>query len=293
MTGLEIGSTLSGTVRVHDGDYNENLLISRPATIDGNYTGTVARLTGTGAGSAVVVTGTTGVTIDGLHISGGKASGLGHSTGGGVSVHLGTALVSSSVITGNEATSGGGVACGPGSKLTVTNSVIAYNNSTATGGGAVGRTVTVFNSIVYSNSLSSGAPIDIAPACTVAFSYTTSPTAGTGNRDPSYGSPLMTDPANGDFSLQPGSACVDVGAPSLSPTSTITAPPGDITGAPRPAHEKPRTAIRAPDSTGPECRLHRVPWVGPSDGPHGCRLHVPHHAGVCRPDCGGGGNQPA
>jgi hypothetical protein len=157
---------------------------SNTITFAGNVTGTISlnnaagalptitndlTIQGPGAGSLTVqrpssaaafrifVTGpSTIVTIAGLTISGGQATGT-NNKGGGI-FSSGTLTVQNAVVSGNAADSGGGLYSEDGPMLTILNSTISGNSATGSGGG-VGdfqENVIIQNSTISGNSASEG-----------------------------------------------------------------------------------------------------------------------------------------
>ena len=101
-----------GTVKLAAGDYNESVVATRPVTIDGDYTGTKATVTGIGSSSTIFTAGSP-VTIDGLRILHDAGTPL---YGGGIRSAGATTLVSNCVIEGNRVVRYGGGINGGGAE---------------------------------------------------------------------------------------------------------------------------------------------------------------------------------
>ncbi len=129
--------------------------------------------------------------------------------GGGLRNHTGTVtLTKCSFINNNGTNRGGGVYNNDGN-VTVTN--CTFSGNTATSGGAIGQhnsTTTVKNSIMWGNSSAVWVQSGSAPAT---YSDIQGGYSGTGNIN---ADPLFVDAANGDYSLDANSPCVDTGDPA-------------------------------------------------------------------------------
>lgn len=132
--------------------------------------------------------------------------------GGGV--HLAgnaSAVLTNNTIVGNLATEGGGIGSHGDLFLTLTNNTVAQN----TGGGILCPLASVItNCILWGNS---GGP-DLMGSWATYSDIGTGELAGEGNIS---ADPLFLDPTAGDYHLQPGSPCIDVGndlAPGLTDT---------------------------------------------------------------------------
>jgi hypothetical protein len=133
------------------------------ATIAGNSTAfRIIMIAGAAGGS---------LSLNGITITGGKASGQGPAGfGGGIFNFAGTLDLNKSVVTGNTATSaGGGIASGtmgpgPGATLSLNNSEVSWNTvpSSGQGGGgilSISGTLDINNSTIAHNSASGGGGI--------------------------------------------------------------------------------------------------------------------------------------
>jgi hypothetical protein len=117
--------------------------ITQPTTLDAQ-----------GAGRVMVISGTITPTVEGLHITGGNASGLGgdpigYDAGGGMYVYTAAATVSGCVVVSNTSSNsgagrGGGVFIS-GSVATLQNNVIT-NNMASTGGSGQGGGLFLYDS---------------------------------------------------------------------------------------------------------------------------------------------------
>jgi hypothetical protein len=135
--------------------------------------------------------------------------------------------MSNMLLTGNEASVGGGMLAG--GEVAAVNCTIAGNVAGEEGGGiAVGGIVSVENSILWGNvaagmSDEAAQIVDIADGViSLDFSAVqglTGNLGGTGNID---ADPLFVDPDNGDFRLLPGSPCIDAGDNTAVPEDIDT-----------------------------------------------------------------------
>ncbi len=154
------------------------------------------------------------ITMEHCEIS--RNSVLADGPGGGVSTESSAAALANCVIAGNTAYAGGGIFSSILSTTTLTNCTIIGNAAYGdTSGGArvsAGASVTMTDCILWSDS-----PDEIhVSSGTVAatFSDIQGAYAGTGNID---ADPLFVDAANGDYTLQAGSPCIDAGDPESAP----------------------------------------------------------------------------
>ena len=168
--------------------------------------------------------------------------------GGAINMLVAEASIVSCVFDSNDAQHGGAILADIGSDASVHNSLFVANNGSLTGGGLrlsngsqfdVGTctfydntsnfgsavfsnfndnsTPLVANSIIIGNEdpsfFSPTTPIDVLYSC-VEEGYD-----GPGNID---ADPMLTDPEIGDFSLQPGSPCIDAGTNTKVPEPLLT-----------------------------------------------------------------------
>ena len=160
----------------------------------------------------------------------------------GISLRL---VLDHTVLKGNSAGAGGGGLCDRAGWLSLTNSTIAANSSAHGGGGLVligsdaapltatlrnctiahntsgpessalvvgtKGSATMVNCIIWGNS--GGTIHATTTALDATYSCIQGGWSGWGNIDDD---PLFVDPASGDYSLSPGSPCVDTGSPNLS-----------------------------------------------------------------------------
>jgi parallel beta-helix repeat protein/predicted outer membrane repeat protein len=143
-----------------------------------------------------------------------------NSYGGGLSISFATAWVTRTVFTGNSATLNGGglhVSYATG-KAYVDRCTFTGNNAVRGGGVFVtadhAAYADIHNSVLWGNS-PNGLEVN-AGVANVAYTdiqggIPTGATDGTGNID---ADPLFVDAAGGDYSLQPGSPCIDAGDPA-------------------------------------------------------------------------------
>jgi fibronectin-binding autotransporter adhesin len=132
--------------------------------------------------------------------------------GGGLRISTSTATIKNCTITSNSASSHGGGFYNDGSNVTVVNSTIS-DNTTGVAGGAIRQhvaTTTIQNTIIWGNSV--GQIEVVSGTLTATYSDIQGGYAGTGNIDTD---PLFVDVANGDYSLQGGSPCIDTGHPMM------------------------------------------------------------------------------
>ena len=162
------GGTITLSNLVGDGttdiDINFDAGVSGALTIDGDINGggtADITLDGNGTDRVIDIMGAnTDVTLNGLVITGGDAIGI--ETGGGIRQQGGSELtISDSVITGNTAEDGGGIASeDTGTTLTITGSTISDNNAaTGFGGGLFtfdGANTTISDSTFSGNIGGSG-----------------------------------------------------------------------------------------------------------------------------------------
>ncbi|TDJ57009.1 MAG: hypothetical protein E2O40_03610 [Planctomycetota bacterium] len=148
--------------------------------------------------------------------------------GGGISIFGGSrvTLVSNCSFSGNSAGErGGGMENGGGGLQVVTNCTFTDNSSGMPGGGTYNSdgNPTFSNCIFWANQ-----PDQIFPDGDgeVAYSNVQDGWPGTGNID---ADPMFVDPDNGDFSLQPGSPCIDA-ADNTAVQEDVTT---DLDGNPR------------------------------------------------------------
>lgn len=152
--------------------------------------------------------------------------------GGGADLRTGTGgeiLVTNSLFAGNEGNRGGGLHVGmcAGGKVDIVNSTIAHNApsglhtrvapSTLEGRPGVGA-LRIANSIIQHNeSIFEG--LDARATPVILYSNIDGGAEGEGNLDTD---PLFVDPARYDYSLQPGSACIDAGDNEALPAGVTT-----------------------------------------------------------------------
>jgi len=156
-----------------------------------------------------------------------RISGNSGANGGGLSLDQCTTSVINNEITGNSATADGGGIYSSGSTATITNNTVSGNSAGQRGGGLAavgGSTLTVTNTILWDDSAVQGAEIyeDGTSACTVRYSDVEGVWPGLGN--------ISADPAFagvGDYHLQDGSPCIDIGDSGAAgmPTSDLDEDP--------------------------------------------------------------------
>jgi hypothetical protein len=133
------------------GVVTQTVYVSKTVTIRGGYSAGFSdwnpalyttTLDAQGQGRVFYIIGNISPTIEGLHVTGGDAAGLGgyeyygtYDAGGGVYVMTATVALSHNQVFSNAATSGGGVFLGYSSGKVDGNTI--FNNSVATGGGGV------------------------------------------------------------------------------------------------------------------------------------------------------------
>jgi hypothetical protein len=145
------------------------------------------------------------------------------SMGGGICCVSGTGTVYNCVVVSNSAGSGGGVHCDTGG--VVRNSTITGNTAGEGGGVHIYRGGKLHNSIVFDNSATTNANWRVTNSGVSNFAYCcTTPSVGIACiTNP----PQFVDASTNDYRLQPGSPCVDAGAPGSTPKA-------DHLGVPRP-----------------------------------------------------------
>ena len=154
---------------------------------------------------------------------------LGNSAANGAGLYLDqcTTSVINNEITDNSATTdGGGIYCS-GSTATITNNTVSGNSAGQRGGGLAaesGSTLTVTNTILWADSAVQGAEIyeDATSGGTVRYSDVEGVWPGLGN--------ISANPAfagAGDYHLQDGSPCIDIGDSGAAglPTSDLDEDP--------------------------------------------------------------------
>jgi predicted outer membrane repeat protein len=164
---ITAASNPGDTVIVAAGTYYENIIFRPGKTITLVSENGAASTVIDGGNSGTVVTFAPGSnsTLDGFKITNGTAE-----NGGGVLVSGCsetdpancvdiTATITNCIITGNQASAGGGISCGRYSKPVITNSIIKYNSATGSviennGGGihaAEGAKLTISNCAIHNN----------------------------------------------------------------------------------------------------------------------------------------------
>lgn len=124
-------------------------------------------------------------------------------SGGGISAGDCEVTVTNCTITANSAFKGGGIFCGEGSSLTVSNSILWYNTA-------------VYGEQIYG----------FGGTAVITYSNVEGGSAGVGNID---ADPVFVDADDDDYHLNPGSPCIDAGDPSYSGEPNET----DLEGNPR------------------------------------------------------------
>ena len=243
-----VSSASSGdTILVSAGQYSGDIVINKKLTIKGADGAKSTTITGTGNTSVMYVTSSAGgTTIEDLTITGGYGykpdSSSNNTYGGAIEVRGADATIKSCIMHGNgrpyfggamHSTDGANVSCtnclfysnscqyAGGAYLVEAGSVVTlqhctvYNNSDDYGYGALcyantGRMV-VKNSIIWGNSKQFGSFLANGGSITVSYSCVQDGYTGTGNISTD---PKFVDAANGDFSLQVTSPCIDTGDPS-------------------------------------------------------------------------------
>ena len=152
--------------------------------------------------------------------------------GGGISFGFGDsypslAIIANCIINNNTAgTVGGGIRCDDLSP-TIVNCTVSNNSATSIGGGIYCSGTdgpAVVNSILWGNT-AGGSPNEIsAGTIDITYSDIEGGWTGTGNMD---SDPLFVDPGYGDFHLQSGSPCMNVGNNSAVPPGLVTDFEGD------------------------------------------------------------------
>ena len=192
----------------------------------GNFTDCTFRRNNAGDNGGALVINQSAVTLDHCTLANNSTA----DDGGAVDVeNSATASFDYCIISGNSAERGGGI-CVVSSNATVSNCTFVANTSTI--GGAVfanSATVSVTNTIFWENTPEITGITDITFSSCEESSF-----PGTGNIS---GDPLFVDAANGDYSLQSTSPCINTGDPSsnLDPDGTIAdmgAIPFDLTTEP-------------------------------------------------------------
>ena len=111
-------------------------------------------------------------------------------------------------LTNNHARHGGAIQCGYGN-CTIVNTTIFNNSATGYGGGIyAGPNTIVVNSILWNNSSDQVSDSTVTGSVNIFYSDVLNGWPGTGNIN---SDPMFVDTANGDYSLQAGSPCIDAG----------------------------------------------------------------------------------
>ena len=233
-----IDAVAGSTVNVAAGTYYENITLIDGVQVLGEGAD-VTTIDGGGSGSVVTASSVGATTVlDGFTITNGSAT-----NGGGMSNTSSSPVVSNCIFSANSANHGGGMYNFVDSSPVVTNCTFS-GNSADSGGGVnnEGSSATVTNCTFSGNSASQGggmynwnnsSPVmtncifwgngeeiyndetstPVVSYCDVEGEYT-----GDGNID---ADPLFVDAGTGDYHLQAGSPCIDVGnnsAPSIPAT---------------------------------------------------------------------------
>ncbi|NLE58185.1 MAG: DUF1565 domain-containing protein, partial [Planctomycetes bacterium] len=228
--GIDAAALLGGEVWVRAGTYPERITLSPYAHVYGGFAGTENTrgernwvtqptiLDGQQGGS--VVTAKAGFrlsTIDGFTIRNGTAT-YPRVEGGGIYCSGGSPTITNNTITGNGASSGGGICCSTASFPIIINNTIT-GNSAGSGGGIFlyGAPAVIANNIVAFNSSgvyqkNPGTPV-LRSNCVygnTSYNYSglTDPTGTDGNMS---ADPKLAGVAFGNMHIQPDSPCKDAG----------------------------------------------------------------------------------
>lgn len=269
--GYALGQAGEGdTILVAQGTYTENLVITKTVTLEGAYKSAgwsrclgryATTIDGNQSGAVITVTlestHTTTAVIDGFTI-----------TNGNRGIHILVSSVSirnSKIIHNHTAGDGGGVRIDR-SHVTITNTLIADNESGHVGGAMImgkwdtypGTTVRIYNSTIayntaagyYNGIFNSNSSLQIfnsivwghegqdlycgpTPCGGVTYSDIEMGLPGEGNISED---PRFVDPANGDYHLRPDSPCIDAGINEFASETDWEMDPrpldGDLDGAP-------------------------------------------------------------
>jgi predicted outer membrane repeat protein len=156
--------------------------------------------------------------LSGFTITNGYAHLFTNLDGGGIYCSQSSPCLKNLIITGNSAEEkGGGIYCENNSSPSLTNVTIS-DNSANEGDGIWSfeySTPNIINSIIWDEIASDWTGFPIISYSDILCGWT-----GTGNIS---SDPLFVDPANGDYSLQSTSPCIDAGDPTspLDPDGTI------------------------------------------------------------------------
>lgn len=137
--------------------------------------------------------------------------------GAGIFNMGGTPTIINSIFRDNTAIWGGAIYGGGG---IITNCVF-FGNSASSYGGAIisGNNLTMMNCILWNNTASSSPQISYGSGSTVIYNDIQGGGTGTGNINKN---PLFADAAAGDFRLQAGSPCIDMGNNAGVPEGILT-----------------------------------------------------------------------